>query len=105
MAVGAIENATISRVQDFSTIKQNEDNKGYVNQVSIGQDKERDNLQKARQVRQGDETSWQNKRPDAREKGSNEYQGDGGRNRKGKKPAVEQMVIKGQPRQGFDMKI
>lgn len=105
MAVGAIENATISRVQDYTTIKQNEDNKGYVNQVSIGQDKERDNLQKARQVRQGDETSWQNKRPDAREKGSNEYQGNGGSNRKGKKPAVEQMVIKGQPRQGFDMKI
>ena len=36
MAVGAIQNATIARVQDYSTIKQNEDNKRYMNQVSIG---------------------------------------------------------------------
>lgn len=105
MAVGIIENATIARVQDYSAIKQNEDNKGYMNQVSIHQNREQDNEQKARQVRQGDEAGWQNKKPDAREKGSNAYQGNGGRNRKEKKPAVEQMVIKDQPRRGFDMKI
>lgn len=105
MAVGAIENATIARVQDYSAIKQNEDNKGFAHQVSIGQDREQDNRQKARQVRQGDETQWQNKRPDAREKGSNEYQGNGGRDRRGKKPEADQMVIKDRPRQGFDVKI
>ena len=104
MAVGAIQNATIARVQDFSTIKQNEDNKGYMNQVSISQDQEEDKLQKARQVRSGDETNWQNKRQDAKEKGSNEYRGDGGKNRQGKKPA-DQVVIKDQPKQSFDMKI
>lgn len=104
MAVGAIQNATIARVQDFSTIKQNEDNKGYMNQVSISQDQEEDKQQKARQVRSGDETNWQSKRQDAKEKGSNEYRGDGGKNRRGKKPA-DQMVIKDQPKQSFDMKI
>lgn len=104
MAVGAIQNATIARVQDFSTIKQNEDNKGYMNQVSIGQDREEDKQQKARQVRAGEESNWQSKRHDAKEKGSNAYSGDGGRRRQGKKP-VEQMVIKNQPRQGFDAKI
>ena len=76
MAVGAIQNAIIARVQDFSTIKQNEDNKGYMNQVSIGQAREEDNQQKARQVRAGEESNWQSKRQDAREKGSNEYSGD-----------------------------
>ena len=105
MAIGPIENATVARVQDYSAIKQNEDNKGYIHQVSIGQDREQDNRQKARQVRQGDQALWQNKRPDAREKGSNEYQGNGGRDRREKKPAVEQMVIKDRPHQGFDIKI
>ena len=104
MAVSAIQNATIARVQDFSTIKQNEDNKGYMNQVSIGQDQEEDNQQKARQVRSGEEAEWKNKRQDAREKGSNEYHGDGGRRRKGTAP-TEQMVIKDRPYQSFDMKI
>ncbi|MBO5283986.1 MAG: hypothetical protein J6B43_12845 [Lachnospiraceae bacterium] len=105
MAVGAIENATIARVQDYSAIKQNEDNKGLVHQMNIGQDREQDDRQKAHQVRQGDETLWQNKRPDAREKGSNEYHGNGGRDRKGKKQEADQMVIKNRPRQGFDVKI
>lgn len=104
MAVSAIQNATIARVQDYSTIKQNEDNKGYMNQVSIGQNREEDNQQKARQVRSGEEAEWKNKRQDAREKGSNEYHGDGGRKRKGTEPA-QQMVIKDHPRHGFDMKI
>ena len=104
MAVGAIQNATIARVQDFSTIKQNEDNKGYMNQVSISQDQEEDKQQRARQVRSCDETNWQNKRQDAKEKGSNEYRGDCGKNRQGKKP-VDQMVIKDQPKLSFDIKI
>lgn len=104
MAVGAIQNATIARVQDYSTIKQNEDNKGYMNQVSISQDREEDTQQKARQVRSGEEADWKNKRQDAREKGSNEYHGDGGRKRRGTNPS-EQMVVKDRPRQSFDMKI
>ncbi len=105
MAVGAIENATIARVQDYSAIKQNEDNRGLIHQVSIGQDREQDDRQKARQVRQGDETQWQNRRPDAREKGNSEYQGNGGRNRRGKKSETDQMVIKDRPGHGFDVKI
>lgn len=55
-------------------------------------------------MRSGEEAEWKNKRQDAREKGSNEYHGDGGRKRKGTEPA-QQMVIKDHPRQGFDMKI
>ena len=104
MAVGTIQNATIARVQDFSTIKQNEDNKGYMYQVSIGQEREEDKQQKARQVRAGEESNWQSKRHDAKDKGSNEYSGDGGRRRQGKKP-VEQVVIKDRPWQSFDTKI
>lgn len=104
MAIGAIHNATIARVQDFSTIKQNEDNKGHMNQVTIGQDREADAQQKARQVRSGEEANWQNRRHDAKEKGNNEYHGDGGKRRRGKNP-VEQVVIKDRPRQSFDLKI
>lgn len=55
-------------------------------------------------MRSGQETEWKNKRQDAREKGSNEYHGDGGRKRKGT-ASSDQMVVKDRPRQSFDMKI
>jgi len=102
MAFGAIELTTISRSQDFSPIKQNEDNKGFMDQSNIGQHIQKDIQQRAREVRTGDNTEWHNRNFDAKDKGSNEYQGDGGRrnNRENKK---EQVIVKGH--QGFDIKI
>lgn len=102
MAFGAIEFNTISRAQDYTTIKQNEDNKTMVDQTNLGQQAQRTEDQRANSVRSGDQSEWQNKRQDAREKGSNEYAGDGGRRRR-KEDQGGRVVVKGQG--GFDMKI
>lgn len=106
MAFGAIEFTTISRAQDYSAVKQNEDNKGMVDQGHIVDHVQKNTEQRNHEVHSSDDTQWREYKPDAREKGSNEYSGDGGRRRnknvKNEKPE-ERMVVK-RP-SGFDMKI
>lgn len=101
MAFGAIELTTITRAQDYTTVKHNEDNKGFVDQTNFSQQVQRTTEQQIRQVHSSDDTDWHQNNPDAKEKGNNEYQGDGGRHRKQGKN--ERVVIKGHT--GFDMKI
>lgn len=103
MAFGTIEIVSLTRTQEYTTIKQQEDNKGFVNQTNIGQQLEKRTEQLAREVNSSDNTQWQNKKFNAREKGSNEYSGDGGKKRRDQKERKEQVVIKGH--QSFDMKI
>lgn len=101
MAFGSIEFTTISRANDYSAIKHNEDNKGFVDQTNIIQQTDKNIEQRLREVHSSDDTQWHQKNPDAKEKGNNEYQGDGGRNRK--KGVSERMVVKN--RGGFDIKV
>ena len=106
MAFGSIDLTTISRAQDYSSIKQNEDNRSMVAQTNITQDIRKTTEQRIREVHSSDDTEWHQRNPDAKEKGSNEYSGDGGKRRKGGKPQ-ERMVKKGQSAKvsSFDMKI
>lgn len=101
MAFGSIELTTISRAQDYSAVKHNEDNKGFVDQTNIGQQVQKTTDQRIREVHSSDDAQWHQQNPDAKEKGSNEYQGDGGRHRR--QEAKDRMVVKN--RGGFDMKI
>lgn len=94
--------ATLTRTQDYSPIKQNEDNKGYIQQNTIGHEQKKEIEHHTKEVRRSDNADGQNKKFDAREKGSNEYQGDGGR-KKRQSPEEGRVVIKGQ--KGFDMKV
>lgn len=105
MAFSAIELTTITRSQEYTTIKQNEDNKGMVDQANIGQQVQKDTQQLTKEVHDSDNAEWYNKQADAKEKGSSEYAGDGGRKRKKqeKQERHEQVIIKG--RQSFDIKI
>lgn len=103
MAMGAIELGTIARSQDYTTIKQNEDNKNVAQQNVLVQDMQKEDLQKTKQVNQSDDTQWQQKKFDAREKGSNSYEGDGGSKRKKEKEPDGKVILKG--RGGFDIKI
>lgn len=108
MAFSAIELTTITRSQDYTTIKQNEDYKGMVDQNNIGQQVQKQTQQLTREVHDSDNAAWYKKQPDAKEKGGNGYAGDGGRNRekKGKQENQEkheQVLVKG--RQSFDIKI
>lgn len=102
MAFGSIELTTISRAQDYSAIKHNEDNKGMVDQSNIVAHVQKTTEQRTREVHSSDNTQWHDQRPDAKEKGKNEYRGDGGRKRRGGN-SQGQMTVKGQG--GFDMKV
>lgn len=102
MAFGSIEIPTITRAQDYTTIKHNEDNKAMVDQTNLGQQAQRSETQRATTVNSGDHAEWQGKQADARDKGSNEYSGDGGRNRRRKEPE-DRVVVKGHD--SFDIKI
>lgn len=102
MAIGSIEIVTLTRTQDYTTIKHNEDNKGFVDQTTIGQQVQKNTEQRIREVHRSDNADWHNKKFDAKDKGSNEYSGDGGKKRRGDS-TKEQVVAKGH--QSFDMKI
>lgn len=101
MAFGSIELTTISRAQDYSTIKQNEDNKPLADQVNGLVQVQKNETQKTREVHTGDNARWQERKPDAREKGNGEYYGDGGKRRK-TRPEQGTAVRK---QGGFDIKI
>ncbi len=104
MGLGPIElNGVISRTQDYSTIKQNEDNRGMVNQMAFQDSFEKELDVRRSQVVQKDDIRKEEKKFDAREKGGNEYQGDGGRRRKKEENPNGKVIVKG--RQSFDIKI
>ena len=102
MAFGSIELTTISRAQDYTTIKHNEDNKVMVDQSNFSEQVQKATQQNIREVHSSDDTQWRESRPDAKEKGNGQYRGDGGRRRKGQQTS-ERMVVKN--RGGFDIKI
>ncbi len=101
MAFGSIELTTISRSQDYTAIKHNEDNKGFVDQTNISQQMQKTTERSIREVHHSDNAQWHQKNPDAKEKGNNEYQGDGGRRRRKK----EDPQAAGKGPGGFDMKV
>ncbi|MCM1102793.1 MAG: hypothetical protein NC409_01705 [Clostridium sp.] len=106
MAITPLEQyGTIGRTQDYSIIKQQEDTKVSTEQANIQLQVEKKADEKLNQVRSGDNAELNEKKFDAKEKGSNQYAGDGG---KGKKKTADQLkdgrvILKST--QSFDMKI
>lgn len=105
MTISRVElQGQVTRAQDFTTIKQNEDNKGMVDQANFQRQFDRTVDNKLRQVRQGDKAENEGKRFDAKEKGNGNYAGDGGKNRKKEERENDgKVLLKGQG--GFDIKI
>lgn len=105
MAIGSVSlQGQITRAQDFSTIKQNEDNKVNVDQGNFQNHFQKEVKQNLSRVHESDNADNQNKKFDAKEKGKNEYSGDGGKKRKEqeeRKSMAARPGIKG----GFDIKI
>ncbi len=99
MAIGFVEmQGQITRAQDFTTVKHNEDMKGMVDQSNFGQQMTKQVERQTQRVNQGEQTQNRQKKYDAKEKGGNEYHGDGGRNRKGKREKQEadgKVLLKG----------
>ncbi len=102
MAMGSINIVTMTRSQDFTTIKQNEDNRAAMTQMALGHKEDKEIRQRSQQVVQKEETQWHQRKFDAKEQGDNQYAGDGGRYRRESKQ-IDQMFVKRQ--QGFDVKI
>lgn len=103
MTISRVElQGQVTRAQDFTTIKHNEDSKVMVDQNNFQRQFDQTVENRARQVQQGDEAENQGKRFDAKDKGNGNYAGDGGRKRK-KEEKDGRVVLKGQ--NNFDMKI
>ena len=104
MAVGpATLNGLIPRTQDFSAIKQQEDNKPVIEQHNIQENLKLHEERQLKQVNHADDANQHQKKYDAKEKGSNEYQGN---QKKRKKPEEKKdgVVLK-QASGRFDMKV
>lgn len=105
MAIGSISlQGQITRAQDFSTIKQNEDNKVVVDQGNFQAQFKKEVDQNLNRVRQSDDTENQGKKHDAKEKGGGQYSGDGGRHRR-RDEQTDTVQLKGHMTHGFDMKV
>lgn len=94
MAIGFVElQGQITRAQDFTTVKHNEDTKGLVDQTNFGQQMTKQVERQTQRVNQRERAENRQKKFDAKEKGSNEYHGDGGRGRKQNKPESDGKVL------------
>ena len=89
MVIGNIElNHAMTRIQDYTTQKHNEDQRGVLQQTHAQEkfskelDKDIRQVIKTNQEEYQNKTEYQNKKFDARDKGSNQYTGDGGKNKK-----------------------
>lgn len=104
MTISRVElQGQVTRAQDFTTIKHNEDNKVTVNQTNIQREFGQTVDLKLRQVNQGEKAENQQKKFDAKEKGNGSYFGDGGRKRKKEEKQAEGKTV--YKMGGFDMKI
>ena len=83
MTISRVElQGQITRAQDFTAIKHQEDSRGFVEQANIHQKTEQKVEVKARQVQHGDKAENEGKRFDAKDGGNGHYYGDGGKKRK-----------------------
>lgn len=110
MAIGNVElNQAMTRIQDYTTQKHNEDQRGVLQQTQAQDKFNKDLNQDIRQVVKTNQdeyqnkTGHQNKKFDAREKGSNQYTGDGGKHRKKDEKSEGRVIPK--VTSGFDIRI
>lgn len=105
MALGPIElNVTVTRVQDYTTIKHNEDMRPNIQQMDLSQKTIKDAEHKATFVDKKDEANNEQRKQDAKEQGKNKYMGDGGKNRPGAKIPKDGTVVK-KEQGGFDFRV
>lgn len=105
MGFGPIElNVTVTRVQDYTTIKHHEDMRPNIQQMDISKQTIKEADHKANFVETKEELSNEQKKQDAKDKGKNKYMGDGGKNRSQSKIPKEGTVVKKQ-QGGFDFRI
>ena len=71
--------------QDFTAIKHNDDTKSMVQQANFGQQMTKQIEKQVKRVNEGKQPEYHERKFDAKDKGSNEYRGDGGKSRRDKR--------------------
>lgn len=105
MAVGPVMlNGVIQRTQDVSMLKQQEDSRPMVEQQQIQSEMKQQESKLLKQVKHADDADEHQKKYDAKEKGSNEYEGQK-KKKKGSKEKGGGKVVLRQESGHFDMKI
>ena len=105
MAIGFVElQGQITRAQDFTSIKHNEDARDMVNQANFGQQMTKQVEKQVDRVNRGEQPDYHEGDADAKDKGSNEYSGDGGRRRRGLEQNPDGKVIM-KKSGGFDFSV
>lgn len=106
MAFGIVElNGAMTGVHDYATLKHNEEGKAALDQANF-QNKVAQNVEvKLTNVHESDDANNRQKKFDARDKGSNEYSGDGGKEKDKKKEEAKKDGKVTPKYTGFDMKI
>lgn len=106
MAISPIEfQGTITRAQDMTTMKHNEDQKGMVNQSNFQMKMDKQVEHQMSKVRNSDDADKKKDRTDAKEKGNGQYTGDGGGNRKQNRSVSEKGKVLRQGESHFDISI
>ena len=106
MTISRVEiQGQITNAHDFTNIKHHEDNKGLVQQNVIMQNNDEAAELKLHHVNDSERSENRQKKFDAREGSSNEYNGDGGQNRKRKDENPDGKVVLKTPQHGFDFRI
>lgn len=104
MAIGPIEmTGMVTRSQDISLFKQNEDNKPMIDQSNIQVNVQKKVQDQNQQVNNADNAEYHEYRYDAKEKGNGSYQENKNRNKKDKKKEDGTVIVK--QSSGFDMRI
>lgn len=105
MTISRVElQGQITRAQDFTNIKHNEDTRGMVEQNQIARNESAAAQIKLHHVNDSEHTENRQKKFDAKEEGSNQYYGDGGQNRKKREEPDGKVVLKNH-HPSFDLKI
>ena len=95
MAIGLVElQGQITRAQDYTTLKQNEDNKPMLDQMNFEQQMTKQVEKKAEAVNHADESQYHNRKFDAKNKGDNEYRGNGGSGKKEQEKKDGRVLVK-----------
>ena len=106
MAIGFVEmQGQITRAQDFTSIKHNEDSKGMVEQANFSQQMTKQIERQVSRVNQGEQPEYHERKFDAKDKGSNEYSGDGGQSGKRKPRQNPDGKVLMKKADGFDFSV
>ncbi len=108
MAINPIDIVAVTGSQDYTAIKHNEDHKAMNMQSALYEIGEKGTEQKMSEVENLEGAQWMDKALDGREKGNNQYYGDGQKGKKKpdqkkKQEKLEQVIVNGH--KSFDIKI